>query len=111
MNFNEVKQMVSDEVELFKNGYEFVPFTTDINSKDDKILSKLFQLLPLKGSSSKIENITIGERRQFKIHIDDVGIVLKTLEYMYEKYHDADIMDWINDIKYHLAHYKSKEDQ
>lgn len=109
MTFNEIKNIVNDEVMMFKTGYDTVPFMTDIDSKDDQILGLIFKKLPLKKSSVGNRDVAIDKKRMYKFDIDEIPMVLDCLHRLYEKFHDADIQNWINDIEYHLKHYKMED--
>lgn len=109
MNYNDLEKIVGEEVMLFKSGYEWVPFMTDIGSKDDKILNFIFNKLPFKKSTVVDRDVSIDKKHIYKIHIDDVKNILYCLKFIYQKYNDNDIKDWINDIEYHLKHYKRED--
>lgn len=109
MTFNEVKTLVNDEVMLFKSGYEFVPFMSTIGDKDDIILGMIFKKFPLEKSTVDDRDVSIGQKNIYKIHVDDLPMVLDCLHRLYQKFNDNDIKDWINDIEYHLEHFKRQD--
>lgn len=109
MTFNEVKTIVNDEVMLFKSGYEYIPFMATIGDKDDVIFNMIFKKLPLKKSTVDNRDVSIGQKNMYKIHIDDLPMVLDCLQRLYQKFNDQNVKDWINDIEYHLEHFKREE--
>lgn len=106
MNYQEYKNGMSEEVMLFKDGYEHVPFSTDENSKAHHYLGKIFEKLNSQKSTAKLEPTNIGNKVVFHIHKDDVTKVFYCLNRIFQKTNDKEILDWVNDIKYHLLHYK-----
>jgi hypothetical protein len=109
MTFNEVKNIVNDEVMLFKSGYEYIPFMADIGGKDDQVLGMIFEKFPLKRSTVGERDIAIDKKNMYKIHVDDVPMVMECLHRLYQKFNDQDMKDWIDDIEYHLKHFKRQD--
>jgi hypothetical protein len=107
MNYQQYKKTLNEEVMLFKDGYEHVPFSTDENSKAHHYLGKIFERLNSPNSVVKLEPTNIGNKAIFYIHKDDVSKIFYCLDRIYKKTQDKEILDWVNDIKYHLLHYKS----
>lgn len=104
-----VSHMICEEVMLFKSGYEYIPFMCDTGSKNDKIFDFIFRKLPMKNSTVDKRDVVIDEKKMYKIHVDDVDQVLKALHHINEKYPDQEILDWIDDIQYHLKHFKRND--
>lgn len=109
MTFNEVQNIVNDEVMLFKSGYEYVPFMATQGDKDDLIFEQIFNKLPLKKSTVGDRDVAIGQKNMYKVHVDDIPLVLECLQRLYQKFNDGDIQNWINDIEYHLKHFKRQD--
>lgn len=109
MDYQDFKKTMSEEVQLFKNGYEHIPFQADENSKAHHYLGKIFEKLNPEKSSASIENTNIGNKVVFHIHKDDLAKIMYCLNRIYNKTKDKDIIDWVNDIKYHFLHFKKGE--
>lgn len=109
MTFNEVQDIVNDEVMLFKSGYEYVPFMCDVGGKNDKIFESIFKKLPMKRSTVGDRDVSIGQKKMYKIHVDDIPLFLECLHRLHKKSNDPEIGGWIDDIQYHLKHFKRQD--
>lgn len=104
MNYNDFKNNMSEEAMIFKNGSEQVPFSTDQDSKAHKYFWKVFEKMNSPKSTSKLLPTNIGQKVIFYIHKDDLAKVFYCLDRIYRKTNDNEIINWVNDIKYHLMH-------
>jgi hypothetical protein len=109
MKSKKLKKLVSEEVMLFKSGYDYIPFMCDIGSKNDKIFAMIFKQLPMQNSTVGERDVVIDQKNIYKIHVDDVDQIIKALHFINDKYPDQEILDWIDDIEYHLKHFKRND--
>lgn len=109
MNYKDFHKRMSEEVMLFKDGYEHIPFSTDENSKAHHYFGKIFDKLG--SNKSKVERAptNIGDKIVFFLHKDDLSKIMYCLGKIHQKTNDKEIIDWVNDIKYHFLHYKDKD--
>jgi hypothetical protein len=103
MNYNDFKNSMSEEGISFKNG-DHVQFATDQNSKAHQYVGKVFEMMKSQNSNSQLLPTNLGQKVVFNIHKDDVAKVFYCLDRIYQKTKDNDIINWVNDIKYHLMH-------